>query len=435
MVDDNVQGFTPQGAGGGLTIGGPILSGGQPPTGQNAHSISTLKKSELEAIILELLAGSPMLQPPHSNATNLQDLVSNALTGSVDATTALAALGSKWEQTKNDIISTMWDTYLAALHKKDDEKKAEYIKHWTEDINKGGPKSAAEYYAYLMSLPQTQKIDEISDPQNGALAAQFTAVNNWLIKPSETGNAIEPASNVTAGQASAGYPDSRFIVGALIVSQDVVREAIGATTQSISLNPVADALFALGPSSGLPMDSQSAVALVAALLNGGAVYKANSDTVEQAAKNNQLPQDVNFAINYAKNILAIVTHNVQEDQGTAPDEFSQNRLVRLLLSTMALSVLYRSVFHGLTNEERNDVIGGNTSSLPQEVRELFEQLTAEINSVLPQDPASREAMLGMVYSFVDQNRSVDSLFGTTRILKQLLTSGDIDQQRLEAKQT
>jgi hypothetical protein len=235
-----------------------------------------------------------------------------------------------------------------------------------------------------------------------------------------------------------GYPSSSFLAGCVACSPDAIRNAIGISGAALgfqlSSSPVADALFAVGPTSGLPGDYQAAAALVAALLNGGAVYKASADTM--VASGGAKPQyDLNFAVNYAKNIMAIVTKNIEGQEPTSPEQASQNTMIRLMLSAMALNMVYRSAYGGMQGKEFENLLAGNTTDLPEEVKGLIEQLVSLVNAYLPQDSKSKADTIRRLMEYVDSKDSVNSMLETSRLFASFLDTNDLDSTRLASGKT
>src|SRR5262249_3677602 len=123
------------------------------------------------------------------------------------------------EKTKNEIISSMWDTFLNNVKEMAQRAREDDIKKWTEDIDRNGPKSGAEYLAFLMALSSTQRAEELSGGNENALAVQFNQTfSTWLGSPTANVGATDPTA----------YPSTHFVTGALEANADVVRNAIGA---------------------------------------------------------------------------------------------------------------------------------------------------------------------------------------------------------------
>lgn len=406
----------------------PAISGvgnAQGTSNQKGSSlfISTIQKSELDALVAMLAAGFPLLPLPGITATNIRDLNTLAVGG-----VSRSEIEMQIEQTKNNIINSMWDSFLKTLHEISERAKKEDILRWTSNADRGGPKSASEYYAFLMSVSSSQKAEELSGGES-ALASQFnTTFHTWMVAP------IQSNTLTTDAVSNKGYPDSSFVAGCVACSSDVVRTAIGSISPALgyqlSVSPIADAVYAVGPTSGLPADYQAAAALVAALLNGGAMYKATSDTINKAASTSQPPQDLDFAINYAQNIKAIVTHKLDDSQSVNPQRAGQNNMIRLTLSVMALNMLYRAAYGGMTSKEFASVLQGNTGDIPGTIKPLIDHLASLINSYLPSDPSARSESLVSLYAYVDGKNSVDSMLSTTRMLKELLGTDDINGKRI-----
>lgn len=380
-------------------------------------SASSIQESELRALELSIVANIPILIQPTASG-NTTSAVSSAQLAGVSEMSA--------EAKKNDIISKMWDSYLDSIRQIAERSKKEDLTRETVDAAKPGTKSATEYFTYLMALSATARADEIGA---NSLTTQFTATyNQWIVSPVDQG-----ANTAVVGTSSGLYPASSFMAGCVASSPDAIRSAIGASSPlldvQLSSSPVADALFAIGPTSGLPGDYQAAAALVAALLNGGAVYKATADTV--ITSGGAKPQyDLNFATNYAKNIMAIVTKGIGEEDPTDPQRNSQSNMVRLMLSVMALNMVYRAAYGGMQSKEFDQLLAGNTGDLPSEIKGVIEQLVGLVNAYLPKNPKTRSETIARLMDYVDSKDSVDSMLETSRIFTSSLTTGDVNANRL-----
>lgn len=397
----SIPGFTPT-----TTVGG---------TQSSPLSASSIQQSELEALALLWLAGVPILVPPEMNGNS-----TNSSSGQV-----VAAAGLSMEATKHEIITKMWDSYIENIRQIADRMKKEDIRRQTEDADKPGPMSSAQYFTFLMSLSGTKRADEIDGNGNG-LSAQFTnTYNNWMVNPIDSGSAA------IAGVGA--YPSSSFIAGSVVSNPDAIRLAIGADSALLgvylSSSPVADALLAVGPTSGLPGDYQAAAALVAALLNGGALNRAAADTPLSSGGKPQY--DLNFAVNYAKNIMAIVTKDIGAGDPADPQRATQNDMVRLMLSSMALNMLYRAAYGGMEGKEFAELLAGNTEDIPSQIRGLVDQLVSLVNSFLPKAPASRADMIARLMEYVDSKESVDSMLETSGQFGEFLASSkNVDASRV-----
>lgn len=390
-------------------------------------SDSSIKKSELEALALLMVAGIPILVPPEINGN----------TTNYKADGGVAALSLNVEQKKADIISKMWESYIENIRQIAESTKKEDIRRQTENADKPGPMSSVQYFSFLMSVSATKKADEI-DGTNGLSASFTNTFNQWMVNPVSSGGSSDNASAIVGNSSVAGnqvsaanigaYPSSSFISGSIASNPDAIRLAIGTDSALLgvylSSSPVADALFAAGPTSGLPTDYQAAAALVAALLNGGAVFKATAETVANAAGKPQY--DLNFAVNYAKNVMAIVTKNLGEEDPT-DNTGKQNNMIRLMLSAMALNMVYRAAYGGIEGKEFADLLAGNTKDIPSEIRGLVEQLVSFVNAFLPKD--RREETIARLMEYVDSKESVDSMLETTRLFGGSLAS-NLDAKRV-----
>ena len=385
-INTQVGGFGTQGAGAGSVNG---TEGVQIPAGTQIAPTSqtTIKKSELEAIEAAIVAGIPALIPPQN----------------------YLALASKLASVENDIINSICDNMIKAAKEMEKRNHDEYIKRQTVDANKSGPKSAAAYQTYIMSLPGAEKEKEVQGNTVSFVDNVNNTLTNWLVNP------MDPNNNVGS------YPSPSFIAGALVSSLAAVRSSIGADSASTGVNlsagPVADALTAVGPSSGLPGDYQAAAAMVAALLYQGAANKANLDTLQNAA--GKPPQTLDFAVNFAKQILAIVTKNI-EGNGMAG---AQNDMIKTMLSAIAINLVYRAGYGGMTGIDMAALLNDPkaVASLPDAIRNLVASLVAVANRYLPPaGSAKRDDVLAGLSKYVDSKASVDSMLETTKLLAGLL---------------
>jgi hypothetical protein len=339
-------------------------------------------------------------------------------TGGVSTAQGVLALDVSVEARKNDIISKMWDSYIENLREIADRIKKEDIRRETVDVGKNGLQSGAEYFSSLMALSAN------------SLTGQFNnTYNQWLVNPIDSGS-----STPIIGLTNGGYPDASFIAGCVACNPDAIRNAVGGAALGVQLStsPIADALFAVGPTSGLPGDYQAAAALVAALLNGGAVYKATADTMVNPT-GAQPQYDLNFAASYAKNVMAIVTKNIGAGDPLDPHRASQSNMIRLMLSAMALNMVYRAAYGGMQGKEFGSLLAGNTADLPEQIKGLVEQLVGLVNYYLPTDPKSREETIAGLMEYVDSKDSVDSMLQTSHMFASFLNTGDVDAERLASE--
>jgi hypothetical protein len=391
----SIPGYTP-------TQAAPPSSG----TGSSSPD-SSIEQSELAALAQLILAGIPVLSPPEVNG-NAPDSTSSA--GSV------TSLDMMVEAKKADIISKMWDSYLDNIRQIAEQMKKDDLKRQTDNANQAGPMSSTQYLTYLMSSSSTKRDDEVN--ASSGVAAQFTnTYNQWLVQPVAAGDS-------TAVAAAGGYASSAFVSGSVASTPDLVRLAVGTDSTAplgvtLSSGPVADALNAAGPTSGLPGDYQAAAAMVAALLNGGAVAKATQNTI--AAPGAPQPNyDLNFALDYAKNIMAIVTKNIGESSD--PNNKNQNNMMRLMLSAMALNMVYRAAYGGMAGVDMASLLnGGSTKDIPnKDVRDTVDQLVALVNSYIP--PSKRDVIIARLSEYVDSKDPVDSMLETTGLFTSALAS-------------
>lgn len=394
---------------------------GQVEYDQNASTMSQTDQQLLEELFLAMQY--PGLLPPNMINNNYTDSVTNGGPGSISSvnnSSAITLIDMKYEEAKNDIITAIWDNFSKSVQELEQRAKEDYIKKWAEDVYKNGPKSSTEYYAYVLAMSASNRSEELADQGDvgqSALSVQFkTAFNQWFSVP-DSGTAV-----VTGMSSGAKDPiDPTFKVGALASNLDVIPDAVSmvaiAGATQFSINPVADALTAVGPNTGLPIDSQAAGALIAALLYGGARNKADVETLEKAAAKGQPPQDIDFALNFAKNILAIVSHNLEGESTASKDQASQHQMIRLMLSVMALNLLYRAGYGGMegSKEFAGLLKEGGTKDIDPAIKPTIDLLVAQIKNFLPTDEPSRSQMIASLSDYIDSKDSTESMLSTSRM--------------------
>lgn len=329
------------------------------------------------------------------------------------------------QQAQNSIIDWMWSTYSKNLNEFSSRMQGEDIAQWLQEVSANGTQSATEYYAYLLALSSTQSSADMAN--SNALIEKFAmAFNYWINQPNQS------LSNAKGGAGMSGaYPSSAFLAGCVICGADILRNVTGGMPKEAQLqSPVADVLFAAGRNSDLLPDYQAAAALIAALLSNGAAYKATDDTLKKGS-GDEPPKDLDFAINYAKHIIAIVSHKPAESELRIKEIQEQNRLVRLMLSAMALNMLYRAAYGGMTGEEFGSILKGETQDIHAKIKPYIDQLAFLIKANLSKTEKARTETIVRLMDYVDTKDSINSMLKTTRILANLLPTEEMELKRWE----
>lgn len=391
---------------------------GQVEYDQHASTIAKTDQQLLEELFLAMQF--PGLFPPNMIMKDFAEIVATGDSKSIAAlssSSAITKLEIGYEQAKNDIISTIWENFAKGVQEMEELSKQEYIKKWVLEVAKEGPKSSAEYFAYLLALSASSRAEELGDDHKdhgqSALSVQFKAsFDQWF-------NVPDP--NTTAISSTSDTIDPTFKAGTLASNLDVVSEAIALVTvigaPQLSVSPLADALTAVGPNSGLPLDTQAAGALIAALLYGGARNKADVETLEKSATTGQPPQDMDFALNFAKNILAIVSHNLEGETTASKDQPSQHQMIRLMLSVMALNLVYRAGYGGMEGSKEFAALleEKGTDNIDPAIKPTIDRLVAQIKNFLPTDEPSRSQMIASLSEYIDSKDSTESMLTTSRM--------------------
>ena len=377
----------------GVTPAAGAGTGGR--AGASPHSVSSIQKSELEAIMNGVVyANIPILPSPQFAAMEV------------------ASLQLKISNTEKNIIDVICKAMMKSAEEMQKRNRDDYVRRETADADKPGPQSGAQYLTYLMSISPSLRRKEIDGSTDSTFSLLLDeTIQNWMINPI-----------VMIPEADGRYPSASFVTGCLVGGIGAIESAIGADSKTLgeqlSIGPVADALAAAGPFSGLPGDYQSAAALVAALLYNGALNKASSETV--ATVGGEQPQDLAFALNFAKQVMNIITKNIEGNGTLDPQKSSQNGLVRLMLASIALNMLYRAGYGGMSGIDLASLLEGNTGDIPDAIKEPIEQLIDIANQYLPENPTDRGNILANLTKYVDSKQSVDSMLQTTRLLRGLM---------------
>lgn len=328
------------------------------------------------------------------------------------------------EQTKETIITTIWQNYDQNLKEFSQRMHNSDIQTWIQEVKGKEIKSSTEYYAFILAQSAVRQPDG-----KIPLVEQFSsAFNHWVLNPHKQ---VSEANNTQE------YPSSSFIAGSMMAGVDIVRDAIKSTINifqhQLHDSPLADVLFAVVPGITLTPDYQSAAALIVALLNNGAIYKATEDALKKGKEKNIPPKDLDFAIKYAKQVIAIVTHKITNESPQNKEIQERDRLVRLMLTVMAMNMLYRAAYGGMTGLEFGTILKGETADIHEKIKPLIEQLAHLIKNNLPATEQARQDTILRLMDYVDSKDSIDSMLQSTRILANLLSTRDIDQKHWEVQ--
>lgn len=200
------------------------------------HFISTLSKSDLEALIVNLMASFPMLG--YFPMASLLD--SPALSGKFTKEQVegfIVSLG----QTKDEIISQMLDAWLANVElqaemqkedaiktdeQKEDSKKRRLQQEIVREANNPIANSAA-YTSYLASLPISERAAEVSNIADKIVDHYISTSNTPAFQNAELAKAVMPL----------------YIMEALVINpsvQQIVLAPTSAQSAPIGVNPIAD---------------------------------------------------------------------------------------------------------------------------------------------------------------------------------------------------
>lgn len=422
MLEDMIGGFGTAGAGSGSISSNHSDVGIDPALVQ--QYISTMQKADpqyddqaIVTMLMEMLGAPKLAQPQENNFTPAQK-----------AAISIDAIKSQILSSWLDSVQKSNEAAKEAAVKDDikaDELKREIRKQDEKRIEATGPKSSVEYSAFLLQSTTNVRAKELSSDSN-TLSIQFSgAFDAWFMHPSAT--------------ADGRFPDPSFINGCLVCGPAAIQTAIGADSSilgiQLSISPAADALAVGGPASALPGDQQAAIsasAMIAAMMFYGAFGAANKTNVTEAIAGGNTPTTLGFAKDFAKQIMAIVTHPLE---GGDP---MQNNLIRLMLSAIGLNLLYRTAYgagtekEGMSGKDMAALInGGDISDIPDpEVRKMVGDLVTLINNYLPEGEDARNKAIAVLSEQVDDKESADSMLETTNLFASLLNTKGIDASRL-----
>lgn len=397
-----------------------IQSTSESDTSNTSVYDSSISQSQLQAMVNLMVAGIPLLVPPNDNVE------SSSSVGQSYIDSILTRINLDTQQMEHDIIMKMWDTFIENLREIAAQQRAEQRREEIFDTDKTGPKSGSDYLVYLMSVSLNQRVQELDSEGVAPLVGQFSnTFNQWLVSP------VDASSTNVSGD----YPSSAFVAGAVAGSLGAIRSAIGADSATLgvqlSVSPVADSLLAVGPSSGLPGDYQAAAALVAAMMYNGALNRAVENSIDASASGGKPIQDIDFAVNFAKTIMAIVAKSLEGTQPQDPQQASQSDMMRLMLASVALNLLYRASYGGMSGIDMESLINGSATIPNSDPNKgIVDQLLGVIRGYLPADAAAREEAIARLSEYVDSKESADSMLGTASELSTSLGGGTITAARI-----
>jgi hypothetical protein len=351
--------------------------------------IDSVAQSEMAAIIALLAAWHPILIPPNDTASHKKVV-------GLDVAASTLNIAKQ----ENDVITSSWETYLTMLKQLDEQHKASRELHDKEDVT-------------------------IKSDISGKLEAVVNGVKQWVVDPSQT----IPVDGVSAGLSSA------FLASLAASNVDIIA---GSTAQAAlqdltSNNPILDNLTTPGTPS-VNRDAIFAAEVVASLYYSTFIQQTTLQTVQQAAPVVKPGNDSQFAINFANNVLAISTLKVQgDDPADNKSDQDRNKLIRVQLYTMALNLIYRTQFDGMTGKELLGLIQSNNLQVPEGINPKSPEWIATLNLINALKtilPGVSPSVLQEMMDYVDEKHSAESMRESFHMLVDQLAAGpEVEAER------
>lgn len=350
--------------------------------------VDTVSQSEMAAIIALLAAWNPILIPP-SDSPSKVDLV---------ASTAGNAI-LQYGKDEQDVISSSWEAYLAMINQLQQKYEESRKEHDRVDA--------------------TQQPDLLSK-----LDAAANGVKQWVVDPSQT---IPDGTNIALSSA--------FLASMMVSNVDTLMASAGqAAVQDIgSSNPIIDSLNTPG-TAALDHDSAFAAELVASLYYSAFIQQTTLQMVQQAQAGAKPGNDSDFAVKFANNVLAIATVKISGDDanGNKVDK-GRNDYVRVQLYTMALNLIYRTQFGGMSGQELLGLVQSPTVKAPEGIDPKSPEWIATLNLINALKtilPGMSPEVLQKMMDYVDEKHSAESMRESYNLLiGDLAAAPKVDAQR------
>jgi len=418
---------------------------------------STLSKSEKAALQMLLEMGVPQLVAPwlfmnfnqvFNSGSSFSSI--SGINGGSEATLAketgsveslktvnfLADVAASYQK----IINNVLDAWVENVQQQADRQREEL--HSTEYLNKekakedylkaeGAPAVVGppQYQAWLNTLSSSQAEAEIQGKSSieevrGVATALGSTVSNYIDQLSTSSNPKGDLQNLAL-----------LTAGLILTASNVSNSA------HTAINPVQDTFN----QSVLvfPATQQGNAALMINLFAIPMIYHTETDTLVKAAGKGEKPKSLDFARQFAADIVGLVTDNVLfnamlkaifTNKGEEAGSLHENRLsafatkLKILLLSLALALLYKVETGKITDLEMAGLIKPKTSTSPEEVPEdplqnIKATLSAGINAqlgLLTQSVST--SFLERLLAYMNTNPSLEQLLDPGQAVENMFAS-------------
>lgn len=402
-------------------IQGPgfIVPSAAPENGQKENSgASTLSNSLAEALAVQFIAGSPLLEQPRLRAISL-------------GAGAIEELAAGFANIGTDI----WTSYLNHLAE-EKERIEDYLKspayqYWMDQFTMQGlvAQGVKNDVASKALLNATEFNEAIHDRAQNAAKL-------WT-------NTIDGVSNFINQEHDKNAGNALFVMASFAI---MATFSVGGvlSTGVVNVQPIQDAAGTV--LSLVPTQLQDSFALAINLLAGGLVYFSNAEAILKTGEEKQRPPtNWESVVVFAKNVLEKVSGNminaylmamlINQMEELAPDqpqkELVINRLAilakALMLSTAAAALLKAATPDlQLTSAFFTGTLAQPLKALPGENTALLEQLKPIVTAFnqLRNETGMSEAfwddLVASLGEFFGRNPTIDDLVNPTAVYTQLV---------------
>lgn len=346
--------------------------------------ISTMSKSQKEAIMLLLLVSRPELPAP-------------------------SEIGVLVGETESNVVSDMLDNWLESI-----EEQAEKHKEWIKS-------PAYQVWLETHSPAERGKIED----ENELRTSYFEGMGDYLRTVREDPEAAIPFMTASFVIAASFIGDAHMVVDT-------------ASTELVGVNPIQDAATQFHHI--VPPDFRDNANLVVNLFAMGVMYYATAETIGGVGKGER-PKDLNFARNFAKGVIdkvnsndinallgAMLVHKSEKGEPVTKDRINQMAtMAKLIMLALALAIVYKVQTGWLTGQEFAGMMNGEISLPKGEMESEVLQTMKNLLQQLP--PEERVKVLIALMEYFDSNPSVEAMLNPKKVYESgLAQSLNLPQQ-------
>lgn len=375
------------------------------------------------------------LDPSQSTISPSDQVASfSSIQASAPKLIAPIAIGEMMIQANNLAIDVILDSWLKNL----EEQRKRIEKELNTALSKPSP---AEIAAAEAKTPDSKSI-AVEEAKNPTSAHQIylDSLKQSLALTASLENGLKNyVTRVHEGNASAIQALTHFTplfvagVGAPGVAGGALVAGITGTREVVS--PGVFEKMWQSAATIIPVDPRVELGWIAALIGAGLITQTMSDGIssfKSATNPNQM--DKADAQIFAKNVIGIVQNpeinlfvqamliqNTENGQSISEERKTQlTKMVKIVLLTMALALMYRTETGGLTGQELEAMLNG---SMVFEKGNIKGTLAGLLNNYLTGlDSKERQLIKSAVFDYLESKPSLDHLLQPSRVLRGVLRS-------------